>query len=752
MLSSINSISSPISALARLLYTNMSFLDVDGLISKGIAGVRSDDLEFLIEQALDRQHSNMFVGTLEKFRRYMDEIYYSIPKLAGKDIILLGAANKGLYSEIGFLKHVNTDDFCTKTDVAPAIVDIYDQYADKVKKGIRENAVFWRIAPFDMPFLIRDSKKETYIINPFHDRVQSVNSNMQDKDKTGLGDFKRYKSDGQREESYSISEVIFSIKKFHKAFPEHNYLEALYDDYSSTYAETIYGNISIEYFQKLCESAIRINREILKRKYENIFGRLDIDKVYGYFIAGDVANDILSLIEKDGAYEKSIIGEKLLQDTKYMPLLDVLEPQALNRLSGWFNAKYGDETTSPVIVQKRVPQERHELHRSLKHPYIYTGMPAENLDELLEDVPTDQLAALEKDVAKYQFRISPIEVHLYFLNVNNYRVYTDKEFGAVDKTWSNIRGGSKVQPLLIRDVERQETKYIRPSNQSQKCEYSKYLSVRGTSDLDIVIESNDYAKAGTLLHKISNTLDAGQQRFLGDVGLMQMERLSYSEVPIAFEFKPTEKDFINASMHLEKRFANTHNPLYSDALDRLSMLDNTNLTILDNGSPDGVAIIEDSRIPVIIDFKRRIGRYFPVHSFFEQTVRYAFAVIQSKKLETDRFYSVIIQTPYSSIKYGTRTDFFDKGNYRHQKIVVQEIMLNSAFTDKVRVDMLSEYVTNKIFFGDPRLGLLARELYKHEHCDNCFQNKNNDYRCRYILEGAKKIWDKSPLLLSSGGQ
>ena len=730
----------------------MSFLDVDDLISKGIAGVRNDDLEFLIDQALHRQDSSIFIGTLEKFKQYMDEMYFSVPKLSGKDIMLLGGANKGLYSEIGFLKHVNADDFCTKTDVAPAIVDIYDQYADKVKKGIRENTVFWRIAPFDMPFVIRDSKKETYIINPFHDRVQFVNSVMQEKNKAGLGDFRRYKTDGQREESYSISEIIFSIKKFHEAFPEHNYLETLHDIYNNTYAETIYGNIDIEYFQKLCESSIRINREILKRKYENIFSRLDIDKVYGYFIAGDVANSILSSIEKNGIYEKSIVGEKLLQDTKYMPLLDVLEPQALNRLSGWFNAKYGDETTSPVIVKKRVPEERHELHRSLKHPYIYTGMPAENLDDLLEDVPTDQLDALEKDVAKYQFRISPIEVHLYFLNVNNYRVYTDKEFGGIDKTWSNVRAGSKVQPLLIRDIERREAKSIRPSNQSLKCEYSKYISVRGTSNLDIVVESNDYAKAGTLLHKISNTLDAGQQRFLEKVGLLQLHRLSYSEVPITFEYKPTEKDFINTSMHFEKRFANTHNPLYSDALERLSLLENSNLTIFDNGSPDGVAIIEDSGIPVIIDFKRRIGRYSPPTSFFEQTARYAFAVIQSKNLNTDRFYSVIIQTPYSSIKYGTRTDFFDKGHYRHQKIVIKEIMLDSEFTDKVRADMLSEYVTNKMFFGDPSLGLLARELYKRTNCDNCFQNKNNDYRCRYFLEGVKKVWDKYPPLLSSGGQ
>ena len=191
MLPSINSISSPISALARLLYTNMSFLDVDDLISKGIAGVRNDDLEFLIDQALHRQDSSIFIGTLEKFKQYMDEMYFSVPKLSGKDIMLLGGANKGLYSEIGFLKHVNADDFCTKTDVAPAIVDIYDQYADKVKKGIRENTVFWRIAPFDMPFVIRDSKKETYIINPFHDRVQFVNSVMQEKNKAGLGDFRR---------------------------------------------------------------------------------------------------------------------------------------------------------------------------------------------------------------------------------------------------------------------------------------------------------------------------------------------------------------------------------------------------------------------------------------------------------------------------------------------------------------------------------------------------------------------------------
>lgn len=749
MLASIYSLSNPISALSRLIVTHKPWIDIEKLVPKGH---KKETLEFLIEQAKDRQNEKNFMAVMEKYILLHDAVYESLPKIKNHDFVWLGMYNLGLESPLGFFKHVNTDDFCTKTDFASYLMDIYSRFDPKVQQGI-ENIVFYRHGPFEFPFMVQKDSKGIKIINPFIEKIRSINSILENKHKSVFADNERYYDDDQRLENYNVAESVFSIKKFNEQVSkEPYYLETLHYVYRTKYAGTIYDVSNIEEFKRLCDSAIAINREILRQKYSSIFKQLDLKVYNGFFTEGNIANDIVDGIIKNSLPElkKHIIGQKLLQNTKNIPIRGFLEAQALNRLSGWFNAKYGDKSTEPVIIKQKKFHKRHDLFTSSSYPYIYAGEETSDIESRLKQIPDAIIEKLERDIIKYQVRISPVEVVIYFLNENNFPVHTDV---AADKTWQKTKQGI-VAPLDISSLFDDSARITRPSNCSQKCSFMKYINVI-EREYPFEIKKNDVAISGSLRHRIANEIGENQKNFLKRIGLEPISRDKYCEVPIKNYFSPKRSDWDLTVDFLEKKFKETRDPLYIMAIDKIDELQEQNVVIDDGGRPDAVAITGQS--PIIIDFKRRLARYYPIPSFFEQAARYGLMIINGLKLDTDRIYATIVQTPYSSSKYldivsnedteeflksfYTNKPLFDKGNYRHEKIRIKEIMLNSDFMKKVKADWISEWVMNKhLFSNNESLGNKVRELNAKTLCVKCFCNTKLDYRCNYILTGRQEPW------------
>ncbi|HIH31316.1 TPA: gamma-glutamylcyclotransferase [Candidatus Woesearchaeota archaeon] len=760
MLASIYSLSNPISTLSRLIYTHKIWVDSTKLDPKG---VKKDNIEFLIDQATDRQEERNFVGIMEKYLLLQESVAENIDIIKNNDIVWLGMFNLGLESPLGFFKHVNTDDFCTKTDFATYLMEIYDKYNPVVKQGI-ENIVFFRHAPFEFPFMIQTGQEGTKIINPFSDSIVSINSWLEKKHKSLLGDYERYYDDDQRLENYNVAESVFSIKKFNEQVnKEPYYLETLYYTYKSKYQDTIFNVPSMDDFKRLCDTAISLNREILKQKYSSILKELNIRVYDGFMTQGNIANDLIEGIIRNNLpeLEKHIIGVKLLQDTKNIPIRGVLEPQALNRLSGWLNAKYGNSNEAVIIKQKAF-HERHELFTSSKYPYIYAGGDVKDIEGELSEIPYSMVKKLEDDIIKYQVRISPIEVIIYFLNENNFPVHADKN---ADKSWQKTKK-EMVKPLDISLLFNDSIRMTRPSNTSHECPFIKYINVM-EREYPFEIEKNDEAISGSIRHKIANELGEDQKYFLDKLGIEPMDRSKYCEVPIKNYYKPTQHDWNLAVDELEKRLSKSNNPLFAMTIDKIEGLQEQDVTIDDGGRPDAVAITGDN--PIIIDFKRRVARYYPVQYFFKQASRYGLMVINGLKLDADRIYTVIVQTPFSSTKYldtisGTDTKEFlrsfytkkpliDKGNYRHEKIRIKEIMLNSGFMRDIKTDWIIEWVMNKHLFGlNEKLGMKCRETYTEDLCNRCYANSTLDFRCNYLLTGRQERWESIEELLAQAHQ
>ncbi len=749
MLASIYSLSNPISTFSRLSYANECFIDPSKIFPKGH---KTGTLEFLVDQANDRKEEKIFQRVMEKYLLLNNAVAENLHKIKDKDLIWLGMFNLGLESPLGFFKHVNTDDFCTKTDFATYLMDIYMQSSPEVQEAMG-NIVFYRHGPFEFPFMIKEDERGVKIVNPFFEEIGKINSLLEERGKTPLGDNERYYDDDQRLENYNVAATVFSIKKFNEQVnKEPYYLETLYYIYKSKYQETLYNVQDMDEFKRLCEAAIAMNREILKQKYATIFKELDLKVYDGFFTAGNVANDVVDGIIKNEmpGLKKHIIGGMVLQDTKNIPIRGVLEAQALNRLSGYLNAKYGDIGSEPAVFKQKAFSTRHELHTSASHPYIYAGEETSDIEKELKDISADDIRKLERDIIKYQVRISPIEVVVYFLNENNFPVHGDLR---ADKTWQKTKQG-KVMPLDISSLFDESPRMTRPSNSSQKCPFIKYINVI-EKEYPFEIKKNDAAISGSVRHKIANELGVNQKNFLEKIGLTLIDRGKYCEVSIRNNFSPTQYDWNLAVGLLDGKYSETGNPLYMMAIDKIDELQDQNITIDDGGRPDAVLITGNS--PIIVDFKRRVSRYYPVPSFFEQASRYGMMVINGLKLDTDRMYVAIVQTPYSSTKYldiasdidtkdfmksfYVNKPLFDKGNYRHEKIRMREISLESAFMDKVKAEWISEWVMNKHMFSiDESLGLKARESYAGTLCDKCFSNTKLDYRCNYILTGRQEPW------------
>ena len=69
MIPTIHILSNPIGSLAKLLYTNSNFFNLNSLKP---SGVRKADLEFLLEYGLGRQKDTRFTKIFEKYKLYMD--------------------------------------------------------------------------------------------------------------------------------------------------------------------------------------------------------------------------------------------------------------------------------------------------------------------------------------------------------------------------------------------------------------------------------------------------------------------------------------------------------------------------------------------------------------------------------------------------------------------------------------------------------------------------------------------------------
>ncbi|GIU69422.1 MAG: hypothetical protein KatS3mg002_0658 [Candidatus Woesearchaeota archaeon] len=749
MLASVHSLSNPLSAFSRLYYTHEKWINPEKLLIKNH---EKKNLEFLIEQALDDNERKKYSGSVEKYLLINEAVRENIHKIKNNDIIWLGLYNLGLESPLGFFKHVNTDDFCTKTDFARYLIEIYMK-SDKSVQEAMEQIIFYRHGPFEFPFTIKRDSKGVKIINPFIEEVKKINYFLKKRGKTPLGDNERYYHDDNRLENYNIAASIFSIKKFNEQVnKEPYYLEALFHSYNGRYERTKYVIRNISDFKKLCETAISLNREILRQKYSAIFSDLELKTYDAFMIEGNVANELINGIIKkyNKDLKKHIIGEKLLQNTKNIPIRGFLESQALNRLSGYLNAKYGIPNSIPAIIETKKFHKRHDLFISRDYPYIYAGENTTDIDSEIKEISDEDIKKLENDIIKYQVRISPIEVIIYFLNENNFPVYSDSN---KDKTWQNLKKG-KVMPLDISIIKDDSARITRPSNCSVKCSFLKYINVV-EKNYPFEIKKEDSAVSGSLRHKIANQIGENQKKFLERIGLEAIDRDKYCEVKIKTYYRPKEHDWNITEEFLKKKYLKTENKLYAMALEKITILKDSDTVIDDGGSPDAVLIMDNS--PIIVDFKRRVARYYPVPSFFEQAARYGLMIVNELNIDTDRIYTVIVQTPFSSTKYLDMLSFddtkdflsslnkrtiFDKGNYRHEKIRIKEIMLNSNFINKVKAEWISEWIINKhLFLNNESLGMLERQYHKNYLCKNCFANTEKDFRCNYLLTGRMHPWE-----------
>jgi hypothetical protein len=737
----IHVISNPISALARLLYTNEAWLPPD--TQARLRGKRpSAQMEELLSKAALRQEDKRFIGPLEKYKSYMDGASKELPKHRGKQVIFLDLENLCLRSKAGNYARNCVDDFSSITEVAPDFLHLYSRMEDKVRERMRK-MIFWRLGVYDFPFTLIE-EPSLGIVNPFAAVAEEVDDSMSDRGKSTLGSSLRYAHDSKSQANYHFSPVIFSEQAFNKFTSRAENLQSMMQAYNKKH-----DPLSEAEFLKMMSTAIKLNRKLCKMKYELLCDRLGIEEPYAYMLQGDIGMDLL----RGANQNTTVIGGKLLQDAKNMPLAGVLEPQALNRLSGWLVARY--EGTTPVVVKAKRSIPLPELVRSIKHPFLTTlGSPSDS-NHAIDHMDAKALEWLNYDTKLYSFGIAPIEVVLVMLNYGNFSVYTKDGI----TPWSDLRQG-KIQPLPIKHLSTflrrpqfpgDEGALLRPSNSGSKCEYHRYLNVISTNhwkNEGLIFEQNEYAMSGSAMHTISNALQTTQHLRLPEVGIRAVERQEYCEVPISAEFTPNADHWGMAEQFLRKKHELSGSPLHKEMLDMLFASQATGIKISDGGSPNAVAIMEDTNELVINDFKRRMATYVPVQSFFQQTSRYALMLQQLLGLESKSFYSVIIQTPYSPNKFLYDPIMPAEGRYRSQVHRIRKINFDEQLMVHVGANMILEYLGGVIFSKDLSKGSLARQMYAYgapgaADCKNCFANKHDSYPCHYSLTGEKGPWPEN---------
>ena len=747
MINSQDVLSNPLGSLARILYTNSQIV-VPTEIQRP-SGVRKADLDFLLEQATAWQDNSRFKGVLKKYKLYMDEMLSNIDLLVGKTLIFLDIENQCLETEQGRFSKQCVDDFGVESEFAKYFMRHYNERSDIVKANMR-NMVFWRISPYDFPFMIDDegvktniagenesdgSENEVRIYNPFGAMAEFTNALLDEtKSKSRLGDSQRALHEQISNGNYRFANHIFSVSEFRDRCKAQGFFPLLHQNYNKSHKD---DPLQEDDFKRLCEAAIAINREIMSLKYNKIIGQLLPDDAKVYMLEGDIAR---GLLQKRNP-EILPVGGKLLTNTKGGPERGVLETQALNKLSGWLTARYAPEE-DPVIVKKSMFADDIQFTTSIKHPYIKTlGSPKE-IDEGMKDVNSEGLALLEQDIRNFGFSISSIEVILIRLNYENFLVQTEDGY----MQWRDLRTNNRINPFSISDISRKAPSLIRPSNTGSKCELHKYISTVPWQFWEgLGFEDHPAAKSGNALHEISNSLPSAQFKLLEKYRIEPLRREEYCEQSIVHEYRPSSRDFLRAKEELEMRLKKTGSKFYEMMLSKLTAVQGSDTIIIDRGKPDGVAAMTFTGEPIIIDFKRRMAMYYPVQYFFEQTSRYALAVMQSKGIDARSFYTAIIQPPFSANKF-IGEELPDLGNYRNQKIRMRKVDVDGEFLEKVKRDMIIEYVGNSILKEDPQAGFHLRELYKDNKptkfpsCRRCFANMLSAFKCSYLLTGEKNVW------------
>ncbi|MFC1741498.1 hypothetical protein ACFL3V_03100 [Nanoarchaeota archaeon] len=751
--SSVHIVSNPIVTIARLLYAHSSIIDHEAIRPHG---VKKKTIDFLVEQALERQEDPRFTGSMEKYKLYMDGhsknttllgggMLENLRILVGRPFMFLGFENRVLEDRYGRVGKSGVDDFSTQTEFVKHLLhDIYRRARNHEKEGLR-SVVWYRMGVYDFPFVIEEvvenGMNKVRIRNPFSDIADVVGDILVKGGKTGLGDQVRYVGDTSRQGNYRFSDTAFSGERFTKrcrSIP--GYLENLHHAY-----EKKHGAVPIEDFEKLCKVAIRINKEIIRQKYSCIIDALDLDELTCYMLQGDFSRELLTKIRED----VRVPGIKLLQDTSNMPDRGVLEAQALNRLSGWVVARFKQDgqRIKPIIVPRRKYKHQPAYGHAIQMPAIRTLGTAKQIDDGLKGMDHESLDILKKEIKTKRFYISSIEVILVRLNNQNFVVET--ELGQTQ--WQDILAGRTVHPLPVQDMRRRTRaladSYTRPSNAGNKCELHRYISMYPPERWDGMGDS-DASKAGIAIHTIANELLTKQHMELPKYGIRSVPRDRYCEVPIAHEFRPSEEEWDAAESEIILGLDKTDSEFYSEMLRILVGMREEGTVIVDGGSPDGVAIIDEGQEPVIIDFKRRVASMEQVKYFSAQTSRYAMAVMQGKGIEAEHFYTAIVQTPYTPAPFlGLEMDV--EGLLREQVIRIRQVRVDGDFLRQVRQGLILEHVGNITLHEDPDLGRELVKIYmqrsKHNRpsCHECFANnaKYGSYQCRYLLEDKKELWD-----------
>ncbi|MFA5796617.1 MAG: hypothetical protein WC916_01095 [Candidatus Woesearchaeota archaeon] len=744
MISPMDTYTNPISTFYRLYATHPL---LTGSLSHNLHGIDQSDLDFLLEYASDRIEDSRFMSRIEKYAEYTQLCRDQFLKLAGKEFVFLDFINPRLKDAHGRYRMDVIDDFDSTTELARVLMHQITKLSPEYHSGF-EQLVFFRMGPYHFPFTIVPDEVDPYMINPFHEVITLLNNDLVKSKKRPLGSFSRKLSDTNTVPNYKSSLVPFSAAAFHKAIHDggSDYLNASHQQYT----ETLNISLSLEQYQKLCEAAIALNRELLKKRdYTLITATGAKSPIHRYMLEGAVGMELLAAIEKEHAILMHTIGGKLLTSTKYLPCDKDLNIQAINKFFGWYFAHFYGIVDNPLVIKKELFKEPLYPHESIKYPFIIFGKDSTRAEQELENVPREDMNLLKADIAKYQFSISTIEQIIYRLNRENVDVYTDT---GAEKSWREILQQHTVHPLYIadiRDLEIEVKRNTRPSNASAKCPLQQFVSTVPSHIFPPGIIPNDQSKSGTLIHYISNVVGGDQKSLLTDLNLSVLDRNEYCEVPIIHRYKPTisewnyTQELLESRVRHETRKRSTPPSILPQLLlDELHTHPYGEIIIKDGGSPDGVAIIRETLQPIIIDYKRRIARTYPVKSFFVQTARYGLSVIENKKLPVDTFYVVIVQTPYSRTKCVEGEPSYDRGKYRNQVLRIREVKLDSEFMRDVKSQMIIEYLTRRIFKNDISNAFKIREEKAASSCPSCIINTPTDYKCRYILEQKREPWPR----------
>lgn len=749
--------SNPVGAVIKSLHILSDFVTPDELREERVP---KKSLEILIGCLEKREKNALFVGQNEKYKKYMALVSQNLGRLQSRPIVFLDVLNKGLKDKTGAYKNVDLDDFSSLTEFAPMLMKLYSRMPEEGKQFL-EKQVWFRTGITDFPFELSEENGHALIINPFGDLAEVVNNEIrkENKEKILLGNQIRGINSFLTKENHKITEVIYSIEKFNrnaKEFKVHAESKDYIEDLWRGFEKTFELGLKKDEFKKLATDSILINRKIAELKYAKIIAATNPEYINLNMINNASTKKIFSRVSERTGRDISTLGKKLIWDTRKLPAAGVLEPQAMNRISGWAYAMAGLYDQEPIIVEKAHEEKPIKFFRSKKYPYILAGAPVWDIEADLDKVEEKLKEYLHEDIRNMEFSIMTSEVLLYMLNVRTFPTLTDMK-----KEWDwqrDILDGKKVQPFDISSLRTDMPRETRPSSTSAFCFAHKFTNNLPMSFFPPSIQKNKMSLSGDLLHKIFNELGLNQKYALANFGLDVMDKKDYCEVRLVQPWSPTEEDWERGVELLESKIKQADRKIlkrleefegvpnvFHEMRDFLYESKANRASILDGGKPDAVGIIEGTQSPIIMDMKRRIGTYFPVQYFLKQTIRYGLAIIQGMGLDTETFYSVIVQTPSTQRSFA-ESEKYDKGNYRKQKITIRENEIDSNFVEETKAELILEWLGNSILKQDKSKGIFFRLLYKDDKkhgCLRCFANRPNEFTCNYWLTGREETWEDS---------